>query len=94
MAAAAYSVKESPDDSIAKLQNAYKKAAQEANMQLITAIQNSDKEVTINVTLNGSASDFFTAMVNQTRHEVKTTGKNPLLITGNNQINAGVIRNA
>lgn len=79
------------DDSIAKLKSAYADVINNANAQLVMAIQNSEQPVNVNVTLEGSASDFFSAMVDQTRQRVASGANNPFLITNRNGINAALV---
>lgn len=84
-------VKYSHDDSIAKLKAAYADVINNANAQLVMAIQKSEQPVNVNVTLQGDASTFFSAMVDQTRQTVAAGANNPFLITNRNSINAALI---
>lgn len=84
-------VKYTNDDSIAKLKAAYADVINNANAQLVMAIQKSEQPVNVNVTLQGDASTFFKAMVDQTRQTVSTGANNPFLITNRNGINAALI---
>lgn len=79
------------DDSIAKLKAAYADVINNANAQLVMAIQNSEQPVNVNVTLQGDASTFFSAMVDQTRQTVAAGANNPFLITNRNSVNAALV---
>ena len=84
-------VKYTHDDSIAKLKSAYADVINSANAQLVMAIQNSEQPINVNVTLEGDASTFFSAMVDQTRQRVASGANNPFLITNRNGINAALV---
>lgn len=58
--------------------------------QLADIIMASDKPVTVNVTLQGGAEQFFDFVVDQNRQEVLTKGSSPLMIMRRNSINASL----
>lgn len=91
IAANAYTSMRSSEDGVSRLQSAIDAANARMANQIVAAIQQSDKEVIVNVNLNGSAADFFDAMVDQTIQTVKSTGKNPLLKINNNSLKTGIV---
>ncbi len=79
------------DDSVNRLKAAYADVLSKSNAELINAIQNTEQPINVNVVLQGDASTFFSAMVDQTRNTVASGGMNPFLITNRNSINAALV---
>ena len=77
------------DNSVERLEDAYRRAIMEGNLELANLLLSSeDNNVIVNVNLNGSAADFFDAMVDQTVQSVRKSGVNPLMVGRRNTINA------
>lgn len=89
--AANANVRYTSDDSVNRLKAAYADVLSKSNAELINAIQNTEQPVNVNVVLQGDASTFFSAMVDQTRSTVASGGMNPFLITNRNSINAALV---
>ena len=89
--AANANVRYTHDDSVNRLKAAYADVLSKSNAELINAIQNTEQPINVNVVLQGDASTFFSAMVDQTRSTVASGGMNPFLITNRNSINAALV---
>ena len=90
IAASAYATNRSSDDGINRLQQVINASNDKMARDIVDAIQNSDQPVTVNVTLQGGAEQFFDFVVDQNRQEVLTKGSSPLMIMRRNSINASL----
>ena len=78
------------DDSTDRMEEAYRKAIQNANMELISAIQNSDQPVNVNITVDGDPEQIFKIVKVENEKETRRTGASPLMIAKRNALNVGL----
>ena len=80
------------DDSVERLEDAYRKAIMEGNMELANMLLNSENtNVTVEVHLDANAEGIFDLVKTENKKATERTGASPLMIARRNAINAGVL---
>lgn len=80
------------DDSVERLEDAYRKAIMDGNLELANMLLNSDNtNVTVEVHLDANAEGIFDLVKTENKKATERTGASPLMIARRNAINAGVL---
>lgn len=80
------------DDSVERLEDAYRKAIMDGNLELANMLLNSDNtNVTVEVHLDANAEGIFDLVKTENKKATERMGASPLMIARRNAINAGVL---
>ena len=80
------------DDSVERLEDAYRKAIMDGNLELANMLLNSDNtNVTVEVHLDANAEGIFDLVKTENKKATERMGASPLMIAKRNAINAGVL---
>ena len=80
------------DDSVERLEDAYRKAIMDGNMELANMLLNSENtNVTVEVHLDANAEGIFDIVKTENKKATERTGASPLMIARRNAINASVL---